>query len=538
MVGSNKETENHQNHSTGTSGNYQSSESDYNNPKMGHSDMCERKSCLWALRCLYVTSVICLYLSVWCILALSPPMSEPLLHIMGFLRKCLLIELLSDFSAAVSGFFQQGSLNAVVQIIGSTTTSAWIITAADRKILGVPIGQLIEWAYPGTFKIYSFCFIPLVLIGVFVNNAVFPESAFYSTAGTILLYFHFMRVCMVMLLSPNRRERIVYSFYMDRLRRPPPLYQPRRFQWDTLRRATEKMSALLTWKSQEVFGARDGGFSKGADPAYLPSAILHRVMECARSLMEEEHHMNSEPTFAILYEAIKKAKSPHKLDQQRLEALILCEINGHLEDELKSLLMCLEAWSVLLRDPMSDIKRQQAARRLLVQLEEPPYGSEDPSWHPFVLGGLALALRCLLSPENGMRSLVDICGPLKPMEIGAGTGPTSSSSGDRISYELTGQQQRALLLAYGYTLFLTELMDNYDQSNTSFESSWKTYRTFFPALEENIIPPINIDSRIDDGYQDVEAAIEAAKKEMGHFVKLLNCADDSKEVCKDFLSNF
>lgn len=471
-------------------------------------DECEWRPTVWRQRMCYGISILCLCLSVWCVLALLPPFSGWMPGVMDFLRKYRLLRFLSNLSVAAGIFFQNGSLEAVVRLIGLTATIAWLITAADRKILGVPIGRLIDWAYPGTISCYTRCFIPLVLLGVYTGNR-FPEAACYATAGTLLLYTHFMHICVVMLLSPDVRERVVYSFYMDRLRNPP-LCPSTKFRW----RLFAWITAELEQHSIKIsFLQKFTAPSQQVDPTYLPSAILHRVVECARCLMEDEHHMNSEPTFKIWVEAIKRISGGFQLDSNRLRELVSSEISGLPEDELKGLLLSQEAWSVLLRDPMSHAKRKQTVRRLLVRLYKQEGDCGTPALQAFILGGLVLALCRLFPADKGLKCLTDICGPLKPLD---GEESSGFSPADQISYELTGFQQRMLLWTYSYGLLLMNKLGGEEQKNT-----WRNYRTVFMLLEQEVILPPSLDTGMDDSYMDEDVVAAATNEKFDCFGKML-----------------
>ena len=150
-------------------------------------------------------------------------------------------------------------------LVGLTGSAAWLVSASDRKVLGVPIGQLLRWAYPSAVPGYFVLFLPTILLGALSANSGARAATTLALLSALLQFFCLMYINFRLLLSADRREHIVYAYYMDRLTACPV-----------------------------------------NDKKFSTPGILHMTAECARLLLTEEMRINSAETLELWHQAIYK----------------------------------------------------------------------------------------------------------------------------------------------------------------------------------------------------------------------------------------
>ena len=314
-------------------------------------------------------------------------------------------------------------------LIGLTGSAAWLVSASDRKVLGVPIGQLLRWAYPPALPSYFFLFLPTILLGALSANSGAHAATTLVLLSAILQFFYLMYINFRLLLSADRREHIVYAYYMDRLILCPV-----------------------------------------NDKKFSTPGILHMTAECARLLLTEEMRINSAETLELWHQAIYKLlchdwsrdmereNLPSASPENRADVAVWLQAREQLGEEAPCWLMkASDAWCILLRAPLSSTQKESAVQKLLYRMAH----RKDPNYFAYMalLAGLVLALFRLheQDQDGGKRLFSDlrlILGPLKPATSENLYLLSEETDEPIFRYELTRLQQRYLIGGFGIAAVL------------------------------------------------------------------------------------
>lgn len=336
-------------------------------------------------------------------------------------------------------------------LVGLTGSAAWLVSASDRKVLGVPIGQLLRWAYPYALPGYFFLFLPTVLLGALAANSRARAATTLALVSVILQFFCLMHINSRLLLSADRREHIVYAYYMDRLILCPV-----------------------------------------NDKKFSTPGILHMTAECARLLLTEELRINSAETLELWHQAIYKLlchdwdrdreapSSPRKSLENRIDVVTWLRVREQRgEDAPCWLLKASDAWCILLRAPLSPTQKESAAQKLLYRMAR----KKDPDYLTYMalLAGLVLALFRLhdQDQDGGKRLFSDlrlVLGPLKQAAPENMCLLSEETDEPIFRYEPTRLQQRYLIGGFGIAAILFQNINRPSRSSRSKFSLLAQYR--------------------------------------------------------------
>lgn len=252
---------------------------------------------------------------------------------------------------------------AVISMVGVTGVAfAWLVSAADREVLGVPIGVLIKWAYPGTYIFYLCCFLPQVFISVYASNAGMQVASPVAALGVLISAAYLLWVCYMILLNAGEREKIVYAYY----------------------KATLKEC-----------------FSKEEDSLQNASSIVQKTAQCAHEQLVREHRLHGKDTLGIWLDAAKHIfgppdTSPSGCEERGLE-LHRFFMDGDEHAEITAVFMMEDCWYTLLQGTGSASKRKLAIQEILLNIDQE--GSKQPE-ELMVIAGLIFAIYDLYRDKN------------------------------------------------------------------------------------------------------------------------------------------
>lgn len=334
-------------------------------------------------------------------------------------------------------------------LVGLTGSAAWLVSASDRKVLGVPIGQLLRWAYPSAVPGYFALFLPTILLGALSANSGARAATTLALVSALLQFFCLMYINFRLLLSADRREHIVYAYYMDRLTACPV-----------------------------------------NDKKFSTPGILHMTAECARLLLTEEMRINSAETLELWHQAIykllchdwnrdmeKKNHPPASLEN-RADVVGWLQAREQRGEEAPCwLLKASDAWCILLRAPLSSTQKESAVQKLLYRMAH----KKDPDYFTYMalLAGLVLALFRLhdQDQDGGKRLFSDLRLILGPVKQDTLDSLLSEETDEPIfRYELTRLQQRYLIGGFGIAAVLFRKINRQPRGDKSRFSLLAQYR--------------------------------------------------------------
>lgn len=333
-------------------------------------------------------------------------------------------------------------------LIGLTGSAAWLVSASDRKVLGVPIGQLLRWAYPSAVPGYFALFLPTILLGALSANSEARAATTLALLSAVLQFFCLMYINFRLLLSADQREHIVYAYYMDRLTACPV-----------------------------------------NDKKFSTPGILHMTAECARLLLTEEMRINSAETLALWHQAIYKLlchdwnrdmekKHPSASLENRADVVAWLQTREQRGEEAPCwLLKASDAWCILLRAPLSSTQKESAVQKLLYRMAH----KKDPDYFTYMalLAGLVLALFRLhdQDQDGGKRLFSDLRLILGPVKQDTLDSLLSEETDEPIfRYELTRLQQRYLIGGFGIAAVLFRKINRQPRGDKSRFSLLAQYR--------------------------------------------------------------
>lgn len=363
---------------------------------------------------------------------------ESILGTFGRSAAASIHELLTSLETFGRSYFQMCA-SSIFPLIGLTGSFAWLVTAFDQKVLGVPIGQLLRWAYPIAIPYYFLCFLPTVFWGVIAADIQAPAALLLSLGNVAVQFIYLMFINIRLLLSSDKRELLVYSYYMSMLKR----------------RSVN-------------------------DKKFPPPAILHRTAECARSLLIDELRINSTETLELWHEAIKKLvlqdmrtgkrdvaqnsrRKRERAEEDAAQFLLRLQSGESMDGDIPSwMLKATDAWCVLLRSPLFGAQRQSAVQKMLYRLSR----KTDADFFSYIalMAGLIVALFRLNEPlqDGGEKLWSDFHLMLGPRKEGGDSRDEQliiASGEDALvfRYELTRLQQQHLIAGLGMAALLAYL---------------------------------------------------------------------------------
>lgn len=127
----------------------------------------------------------------------------------------------------LNNFVDQAAMAEVIGTVGTTAiVIAWLINVAGQTVCGKRISELAQWAYPGFFYYYFFCFLANFFLGIYIANGRQPHrfaTALIALSLAIGVIF-IGRVCYVFVINQRTRERVAYAYYREALRYRAPFF--------------------------------------------------------------------------------------------------------------------------------------------------------------------------------------------------------------------------------------------------------------------------------------------------------------------------
>lgn len=269
---------------------------------------------------------------------------------------------LPDLVETMGTLWEIKALTSLVSAVGMTGVAfAWLVSAADREVLGVPIGRLIHFAYPGTYGFYCCVFLPQTALGIYAGNIGWSAAAVLSAMGVLLAVAHLLRVCYAILLNSEGREKLIYDYYDDQVR---------------------KVSL-------------EGSGSLGKIAVALQATAL-----CAREQLLREYRFRGRELLRMwCWSAQSVAPVRGQTTDIRKETLRNAFQNGTAHPEITAVLLMETCWQALLRDSKELAQRRLAIQEILLDMDCKEEQTKTPA-ELAVLAGLVLALVELHRGEN------------------------------------------------------------------------------------------------------------------------------------------
>ena len=274
-----------------------------------------------------------------------------------------------DWAVRVGGWFcglwDANALASVIRLLGvSGVAFAWLVSAADKEILGIPIRDLLQWMAGRIFQFYFFCFIPLLVIGVYAGDSdktiQLRAAAVFASIGVMVVSAYLMWLCYALLLHAGTRQKLIVCFYRDQLR------------------------ACIAKSEDQI----------GVDMERMELWLM-RSIKYYRAALEEKYQEESENICSLWLEA---ASSFHKTGQELLELYYDCQDCPFLD----GVEMIEHAWLALLDGGITDIRKEVVIKGILtsacIDCEKEQKG------YSVLLTGLVMAL-FHMNAANGEVSL-------------------------------------------------------------------------------------------------------------------------------------
>ena len=167
----------------------------------------------------YAIGTICLLLS--CVMLLDQFQLIDA-HLSSLRNHLFVLDLLARYVEWFCNLWDVKALSSVIRVLGvSGVAFAWLVSAADKEILGVPIRDVLQWLANKIYLFYFFCYIPSLVIGVYAGDSgkttQLHVAAVFSSLGVVVVSAYLMWLCYALLLHSNMRQRMIFLFYRDQL---------------------------------------------------------------------------------------------------------------------------------------------------------------------------------------------------------------------------------------------------------------------------------------------------------------------------------
>lgn len=258
------------------------------------------------------------------------PLCRALASAAVFAAFCRAAPQLLALMEAIGGLWKLQALTALVGAVGVTGVAfAWLVAAADREVLGLPIGTLIRFAYPGTYGFYFCGFLPQTAFSLYAGNTGWQTPATLSAMGVLLAASHLLRVCYTVLLNSRQREQVIYDYYGARL--------------------------------DEAVLVEDGSLQK-------LDAVLQATALSAREQLLREYRFRGQETLELWRRGAAYAADLWEEVTDREQTLPDSFQDGREHPEITAVFLMENCWQTLLRDVESLSRRKLAIQEVLLEL--------------------------------------------------------------------------------------------------------------------------------------------------------------------------